>query len=68
MTDRVPLRLPPQAADVGSLAARSVSSGPALPCLRSDQLFGGTREVLIEHSGTYYRLRITQSNKLILTK
>jgi hemin uptake protein HemP len=36
--------------------------------LRSEQLFGGEREILIEHSGTFYRLRITQSNKLILTK
>jgi hemin uptake protein HemP len=36
--------------------------------LRSVQLFGSTREILIEHGGAYYRLRITQSNKLILTK
>jgi hemin uptake protein HemP len=36
--------------------------------LRSEQLFGGTREILIEHSGAFYRLRVTQSNKLILTK
>jgi hemin uptake protein HemP len=32
------------------------------------QLFGVEREILIEHGGAFYRLRITQSNKLILTK
>jgi hemin uptake protein HemP len=42
--------------------------GPVIPCLRSDQLFGKAREILIEHSGGYYRLRVTHSNKLILTK
>jgi len=42
--------------------------GPAISCLRSEELFGKAREILIEHSGAYYRLRITQSNKLILTK
>jgi hemin uptake protein HemP len=36
--------------------------------VRTEQLFAGTREILIQHSGSYYRLRITHSNKLILTK
>lgn len=36
--------------------------------LHSKQLFGSRREVLIEHAGCTYRLRITQANKLILTK
>jgi hemin uptake protein HemP len=34
----------------------------------SIELFGQTREVLIEHGGCVYRLSITQANKLILTK
>jgi hemin uptake protein HemP len=34
----------------------------------SDVLFGQQRELLIEHAGSLYRLRITQNNKLILTK
>jgi hemin uptake protein HemP len=42
--------------------------GPAIPLLRSEDLFGKAREILIEHSGGYYRLRVTHSNKLILTK
>jgi hemin uptake protein HemP len=36
--------------------------------IKAGSLFGGRREVLIEHAGAHYRLRITQNNKLILTK
>lgn len=36
--------------------------------LNSRQLFSATNEILIEHAGLTYRLRITQANKLILTK
>jgi hemin uptake protein HemP len=39
-----------------------------LPCLRSEELFGKEREIMIQHAGSYYRLRLTHSNKLILTK
>jgi hemin uptake protein HemP len=35
---------------------------------RSGTLFGSRRELVIEHAGCLYRLRITQNNKLILTK
>lgn len=34
----------------------------------SSDLFGSTQEVLIEHAGQEYRLRITRQGKLILTK
>ena len=34
----------------------------------SASLFGARRELLIEHAGSLYHLRITQNNKLILTK
>jgi hemin uptake protein HemP len=36
--------------------------------IATSTLFGGRRELLIEHAGCLYRLRITQNNKLILTK
>lgn len=36
--------------------------------LRSQDLFGGGREVRIEHDGVEYRLRRTRHEKLILTK
>jgi hemin uptake protein HemP len=31
-------------------------------------LFAGAREVILEHDGQRYRLRITSNGKLILTK
>jgi hemin uptake protein HemP len=43
-------------------------SGPDLACVKSEDLIGKDREVMIKHSGVYYRLRITRANKLILTK
>ena len=39
----------------------------ASPRIASTDLFGGAREIVIEHGGRYYRLRITQNGKLILT-
>jgi hemin uptake protein HemP len=41
---------------------------PALPCVRSEDLFGLDREIMIQHAGAQYRLRLTRANKLILTK
>jgi hemin uptake protein HemP len=42
---------------------------PALrPRLYSVELFGTAREVVIEHAGEEYRLRLTRQGKLILTK
>jgi len=54
--------------DTSSSAAEASSHGPALPLLHTQDLFGQTREILIEHCGSFYRLRLTHSNKLILTK
>jgi hemin uptake protein HemP len=50
------------------LSVEPDARGPSLPLLRSEKLFGRSREILIEHGGAYYRLRLTHSNKLILTK
>ena len=36
--------------------------------VRSEDLFQGGREVLIEHEDDHYRLLITKSGKLILNK
>jgi hemin uptake protein HemP len=38
------------------------------PVLSSATLFRGTREVVIRHGAVEYRLRITRTDKLILTK
>jgi hemin uptake protein HemP len=59
---------PVRSADFESPALEAVPRGPVVPCLRSEALFGTAREILIEHCGGYYRLRVTHSNKLILTK
>lgn len=62
-----PPKTPLRPAEVRS-PATEVAWGPAIPLLRSEELFGKAREILIEHSGGFYRLRRTHSNKLILTK
>ncbi|MGZ8943756.1 MAG: hemin uptake protein HemP [Methylobacter sp.] len=36
--------------------------------LQSAELFGTANEVVIEHAGEEYRLRLTRQGKLILTK
>ena len=64
----VSLEPPLRPAEVRRRADEARPRGPAIPLLRSEDLFGRSREILIEHSGGYYRLRVTHSNKLILTK
>ena len=47
----------------------SLSAPPApRPRIPSGDLFGGEREIVILHAGQEYVLRITRSDKLILTK
>ncbi|BBL34365.1 hypothetical protein Nstercoris_00596 [Nitrosomonas stercoris] len=36
--------------------------------LSSEDLFGNSNEILIQHRNEQYRLRLTRNNKLILTK
>ena len=36
--------------------------------VKSESLLGGTRELLIDHRGVVYRLKLTSLGKLILTK
>ncbi len=54
-----------QSAEPGG-AATTVS----LPSLRVSvkDLFQGRREIILDHEGNDYRLRLTASGKLILTK
>ncbi len=50
----------------------AVPAQQSTPILRqrfqSAELFGTAREVVIEHGGEEYRLRLTRQGKLILTK
>ena len=48
----------PLAVDPRTAVARRISSA---------DLFSGAREIMIEHDGRLYQLRITQNGKLILT-
>jgi hemin uptake protein HemP len=36
--------------------------------LRSEELFGAAREIMIRHNGQEYRLQVTKNGKLILIK
>lgn len=49
--------------DVGALAASHPS-----PRIDSRRLLAGGRELVIDHDGQQYRLRLTRNDKLILTK
>jgi hemin uptake protein HemP len=48
--------------------ARDVERTSRRPIVRSEQLFGAAREIIIKHGDEEYRLRITRADKLILTK
>lgn len=41
---------------------------PSVTVIQSDDLFKGHNEVLIQHNGVVYRLRLTANDRLILTK
>lgn len=56
----------PLANDRGGAGAAAPAIAPAK--VTSADLLGGDRELLIEHAGGTYRLRVTRTNKLILTK
>lgn len=45
-----------------------VTKAGATPALDSAELFQGGREIVIRHGEELYRLRLTNSNKLILIK
>jgi len=63
-----PCRSPQDNGAEAQLPRLASQPGTAIPVLRSSDLFGTAREILLEHGEALYRLRITHSNKLILTK
>ena len=59
----------PPPANVEQLAERERDgTGQTIPVVDSAALMGGQRELIIQHGTGSYRLRVTASNKLILTK
>ncbi|WP_119627887.1 hemin uptake protein HemP [Methylocaldum marinum] len=59
-SDRVQNDHPHRRGDSGSVHSRRR--------VTSVELLGSAREIVIEHGGDEYRLRITSNDKLILTK
>ena len=41
---------------------------PSAKLIKSEELFGDCKTVLIQHQGEYYRLLITRNDKLMLQK
>lgn len=41
---------------------------PQVKCYQASALFNAASEIMIEHQGEQYRLRITKQGKLLLTK
>ncbi len=61
------LRGHPSDVDGEELPNRTAANADA-KVIAAEEIFEGRREILIRHAGGLYRLRITQSDKLILTK
>lgn len=54
--------------DMNPTATDAKEAHPITPQrVDSASLFGPARELIIEHNGREYRLRLTQNDKLILT-
>lgn len=51
-----------------SLDRRPAPLRAQLPRLKSQELFRNSQELIIEHQGQEYRLRLTRNDKLILNK
>jgi hemin uptake protein HemP len=56
--------LPPQP----SVLVAMKTARTATPRIASQRLLDGSRELVIEHQGSEYHLRLTRNDKLILTK
>ncbi len=58
----------PEVAATMNGAAASATAPTGRQRLKSIELLGKAREIIIEHGSDEYRLRLTSQNKLILTK
>ena len=54
--------------DAEQATPKHIPPAPKLRRLKVSELLAGEREVILEHDGQDYRLRITANGKLILTK
>lgn len=58
----------PEATATSNEAASGATASAKRHRLKSIELLGKSREIIIEHGSDEYRLRLTSQNKLILTK
>uniref|UniRef100_A0A7C2K015 Hemin uptake protein HemP n=1 Tax=Schlesneria paludicola TaxID=360056 RepID=A0A7C2K015_9PLAN len=63
-----PASSPNQAAENPAESSSAAPEHPAPRSFDSAELLQGHREVLIQHEGETYRLRLTKTGKLILNK
>jgi hemin uptake protein HemP len=61
------LSRPPQAPMLSAVDA-SIPSTSSVRRISSQRLLAGERELVIQHLGSEYHLRLTRNGKLILTK
>jgi hemin uptake protein HemP len=61
-----PMSQPPRSIRLNEVGGETADL--AAPVVDSVTLMGGRRELIIRHGADTYRLRVTASNKLILTK
>lgn len=50
------------------VGSKQGSGSPQVKCYQAAALFNDASEIMIEHQGEQYRLRITKQGKLLLTK
>ena len=62
------MTIPPKPHPHDTQPSTSAEASAPPRTIPSDELLKGMREVLIEHLGEYYRLRLTRNGKLILQK
>ncbi len=60
--------IPPAAPEPTPMELPPLPEEPAEAVVSAEALFQGRREVIIEHEGVRYRLRLTRRGKLILQK
>jgi hemin uptake protein HemP len=68
MLEHAPARLSAENPPDHPLAGATSPRSPTLQRVDSRRLLAGGRELLIDHGGQEYRLRLTRNDKLILTK
>lgn len=65
---RVTTSSPPDMYAAAGAGIDRAPRGSATPRIDSRRLLAGENELVIEHAGQEYRLRLTRNDKLILTK